>query len=63
MSAERAHPAMVTSRRLGRHYENWFDRFSGRELVAINEVREALRRIAGEDENPESIYGVEGGAQ
>ena len=50
--SEKTHSAEVTAERLVRHYEKWFDRFSGRELVAIGEVRAALHRIADEDENP-----------
>lgn len=40
------HPAEVTSDRLLEHYEKWYDRFSGEELLAISKVRYALQRIA-----------------
>jgi hypothetical protein len=50
VSAESRHPAEVTSARLAEHYEKWFGRFSGYELVAIGTVRDALIRIADEDE-------------
>jgi rubrerythrin len=46
----RRHPATVTSTRLRSDYERYFDRFSGSELTAISRVRDALQRIAEEDE-------------
>lgn len=56
MSGKRTHPAEITSARLLLHYEKWFDRFSGKELLSFGDVRAALKRIADEDENPESMY-------
>jgi hypothetical protein len=46
----RKHPATATSDRLLLDYERYFGRFSGSELTAIGKVRDALQRIAGEDE-------------
>jgi hypothetical protein len=51
MSNDRRHPAEVTNARLLTAYERWFDRYSGTELVAIGQVRDALARIADEDLN------------
>lgn len=56
MSNERRHPAEVTAERLRIHYEKWFDRFSGRELMMIGDVRSALHRIADEDEAALEAY-------
>ena len=44
------HPAEVTSDRLLGHYEKWNRRLSGAERDAISMVRDALDRIASEDE-------------
>jgi hypothetical protein len=46
----RRHPAEVTADRLGGEYERWFDRLSGTERDAVSQVRNALQRIAEEDE-------------
>jgi hypothetical protein len=46
----RRHPAEVTRDRLGDHYELWNHRLTAEELRAISTVREALYRIAEEDE-------------
>jgi hypothetical protein len=45
----RRHPADVTNARLLTHYERYYERLSGAELVAVSTVRNALARIAGID--------------
>jgi hypothetical protein len=49
MSDYRRHPAEVTSDRLADHSERWHDRLSGEERDAIGLVRNALERIAEDD--------------
>lgn len=53
--ADRSHPAMVTSRRLGAHAEKWLDRFTPDELRAISDTRNALRRISYEDADEREV--------
>jgi len=50
VSGQRRHSADITAGRLLTHYERWFDRYYGNELVAISTVRAALQRIAEEDQ-------------
>jgi hypothetical protein len=50
VNGPRRHPADITAGRLLTHYERWFDRYYGNELVAISTVRAALQRIAEEDQ-------------
>lgn len=42
----RRHPAEVTSDRLGDHYSDWNEKFSGAELDMISDIRQALEEIA-----------------
>ena len=56
--ATRTHPADVTADRLGKHYEQWYDKFDGREREAISIVRNALQRIAEQDDAIRQREGV-----